>query len=65
MEVAAVCKTTPTLKTQVEMMRPILRPRLSASRGEARAPKKVPADRMETMADSCEGETSGLPSVLV
>jgi hypothetical protein len=52
MAVETVCSTTPRLKTQVEIIRAGRRPKKSARRGEARAPKKVPADRMETMADS-------------
>lgn len=60
---AMVCKTTPRLNTQVEAARPMRRPMVSARKGDARAPKKVPAERMETMADSCAGETSGLPAV--
>ncbi len=52
MAVAAVCSTTPKLKTQVEIIKPGRRPTESAKKGEARAPKKVPAERMDTMADS-------------
>jgi hypothetical protein len=48
--VAIVWRTTPRLKTQVEIIKAGRRPRKSARRGDARAPKKVPADRMETMA---------------
>ena len=38
---------------------------LSANRGDARAPKKVPAERMDTMTDDWDGETSGFPLVSV
>jgi hypothetical protein len=65
MAVAAVWRITPRLNTQVEAIKLHLRPMLSAMRGEARAPKKVPADRMETMADSWDGDTSGWLSVLI
>lgn len=61
MAVEIVCRTTPRLKTQVEIMRAGRRPKKSASRGEARAPKKVPADRMETMDDSWEVVMSRSP----
>lgn len=57
-DVAAVWKTTPTLKIQHDTMRPQRRPMLSPSNGDARAPKKVPADRIETTAEVSEGETS-------
>ena len=62
MLVATVCRMTPRLNTHVETMRPIRLPIESDKNGEARAPKNVPADRIETMADSCEGVTFGFPS---
>lgn len=58
---AAVWKITPKMKTQVEAMRARRRPMLSARNGELRAPKKVPAERMDTMAEVCDGDTLGLP----
>lgn len=61
---AAVWKMTPRVKTRVDMMSARRRPILSAKKGEARAPKKVPADRMETMADCWDGEMLRLPSAL-
>jgi hypothetical protein len=42
---------TPTEKTPQPVMIVERRPILSASQPEKRAPKKVPADRMETMSD--------------
>jgi len=45
---------TPIEKTRQEMMMPILRPAWSATGAEARAPKKVPTDRMETTRAFCE-----------
>lgn len=63
MAVAAVCRMTPRLKTQVEIIKASRRPTLSAMRGDARAPKKVPADRIDTMADCCEPETVSLPVI--
>lgn len=59
--VEMVWSTTPRLKTQVEIMRAGRRPKKSANRGEARAPKKVPAERMDTMDDSCEVVMSSSP----
>lgn len=59
--VEIVCRTTPRLNTQVEIIKAGRRPKKSASKGEARAPKKVPADRIDTMADSCEVVMSRSP----
>lgn len=64
MAVATVCKITPRLNIQVEMMIAILRPRLSASKGEESAPTSVPMLKMLTIRLSCAGETSRSPSVL-
>lgn len=64
MAVATVCSTTPKLKTQVEIIKAGRRPKESDSRGEARAPKKVPAERMDTMADSWEVVMSRSPLAL-
>lgn len=61
MAVAMVWRTTPRLNTHVEMRRAGRRPRWSARKGEARAPKNVPAERMETMPDSSAVEISGRP----
>jgi hypothetical protein len=51
MEVAAVCKITPKLNTQLEAIKPHRRPMVSPSAAAQRAPKNVPADRMETIAE--------------
>lgn len=51
--VVIVCRITPRLKTIAqELMIPHRRPRLSANGAANRAPKKVPAERIETMRDS-------------
>ena len=60
-EVAAVWKITPRMKTQDEAISAQRRPIVSAMKGEAKAPKKVPADKMETMADDSDGVTSRWP----
>ena len=46
-----------------ELMIPHRRPRLSASGAASRAPKKVPAERIETMRDSCGAVTAVLSPV--
>jgi hypothetical protein len=56
--VAAVCRMTPKINTIVETMRPKRRPIASATGAAVRAPKKVPADKMETMVADCEAVTS-------
>jgi len=47
--VAAVCKMTPKIKTNVDATKPNRRPIRSAIGAAVRAPKNVPADRMETI----------------
>lgn len=50
-----VCRITPKLKTRpTDTMRPILRPSKSPNGAAVRAPKKVPADKIETMSESWE-----------
>lgn len=48
-----------------EAIRPSRRPTVSAKKGEDKEPKNVPADKIETIADDCEGDTSGSPLVLM
>lgn len=60
-----ICIKTPTLKTQLDMMRPHRRPSLSASKGEAKAPKKVPNERIDTMREDCVGLMVRCPSTSV
>lgn len=48
-EEAAICKITPTQKTTQDAMRPKRRPMVSAVGAAVKAPKKVPAERMETI----------------
>jgi hypothetical protein len=52
--VAAVCKITPNMKTQQEKINDQRRPSLSAMGAAPRAPKNVPADRIETTSDCCD-----------
>jgi len=59
--VAAVCKTTPKMKTSVEAIRPNRRPKISATGAALRAPKNVPADRIETIVADCEAVMLRLP----
>jgi len=61
MEVAAVCMITPALKTQQETMSDQRRPSRSAMTAAPRAPKKVPADRIETIWDDWLDVTSRSP----
>lgn len=56
---AAVWRMTPKINTTVEAIRASRRPILSARKGDVRAPKKVPAERILTMAESWEGEMPG------
>lgn len=57
--VEAVCKTTPKLKTMpADINRARRRPKKSARGAAVSAPKKVPAERMETTAADWDGETS-------
>jgi hypothetical protein len=51
MAVAAVWRMTPKVKTPVDAIKPHLRPRISPIGAALRAPKKVPAERMETIVD--------------
>jgi hypothetical protein len=51
--VEAVCKMRPRLKTSpAEAIRPHLRPIISAIGAARRAPKKVPADKIDTIKES-------------
>jgi hypothetical protein len=63
--VEATWRMTPKMKTKDEATSDRRRPMLSASKGDARAPKKVPAERMETTAEDWSGEMLGLPLVSV
>lgn len=51
MAVAAVWRMTPKVKTPVDAIKPHLRPRISPIGAALRAPKKVPAERMDTIVD--------------
>ncbi|KAK0935416.1 hypothetical protein LTS01_026164, partial [Friedmanniomyces endolithicus] len=60
----AVCKITPRLNTiPHEEIKPSLRPTESANGAASSAPKKVPADRMDTMSDSWDPVISSRPLV--
>lgn len=61
MEVAAVCRMTPRVKTSVELMRLHRRPTKSATGAAPRAPKKVPADKMETIVADWDEVTVNWP----
>lgn len=51
--VEAVCRTTPRLKTRpAEAIKPQRLPSKSPKGAAVRAPKKVPAERMETIKES-------------
>jgi hypothetical protein len=50
--IAAVCIATPAQKTRQAAMIPIRRPRRSAIGAARSAPRKVPAERIETIKDS-------------
>ena len=63
--VAAVCRITPNMKTKQEAIRPIRRPSRSPTGAEVREPKKVPAERRETICDCWEVEMALLPSTPV
>jgi tetrahydromethanopterin S-methyltransferase subunit F len=54
MAVAAVCKATPNIKTTVEAIKPSRRPIASATGAAVSAPKKVPAERIDTIVEDCE-----------
>lgn len=57
---------TPRLNTTaVEKINPIRRPRRSATGADESAPRNVPKDRMDTISDSSEDDTMGLPSSFV
>jgi len=52
---------TPNIKTTLSHIRAHRRPRRSARGALPNAPRKVPADRIETINDCCEGETLSWP----
>ena len=45
-------------------IKPYLRPKKSAVGAAVRAPKKVPAERIETIIDDCEDVIAGRPSTV-
>jgi hypothetical protein len=45
-------------------IKPYLRPKKSAVGAAVRAPKKVPAERIETIMDDCEEVIAGAPSTV-
>jgi hypothetical protein len=51
MSVEIVCKMTPNVKTPVLNIIAHRRPSVSARGADNRAPKKVPAERIETISD--------------
>lgn len=51
MAVAAVWRMTPNVKTPVDAIKPHRRPTISPIGAALRAPKKVPAERMDTIVD--------------
>lgn len=55
--VEAVCRMTPKLNTQHDTMRDQRLPSRSAIKAAPRAPKKVPAERIETMVEVWEAVT--------
>jgi hypothetical protein len=59
--VAAVCKMTPNMKTMEDTISDQRRPMRSAIIDEASAPKKVPAERIETISDCCDAVIMGFP----
>jgi len=58
---AAVCKATPNEKTATATMRDFRRPILSARGAANRAPKKVPALRIDTISEDWVGVIAGKP----
>lgn len=50
MDVAIVCNTTPTTKTPLDAISPQRRPMKSPMGAAASEPKKVPAERIDTIA---------------
>lgn len=65
MAVAAAWKATPRVKTPVEAINPHLRPMKSPMGAAPRAPKKVPADKIDTMAEDWLEVIVRLPSASV
>jgi hypothetical protein len=62
--VDAVWRMTPRLKTiAAEAMRPYFRPRISAVGAARRAPRKVPAERIETIRESSPAEREVWPGL--
>jgi hypothetical protein len=57
----AVCNITPKQKTTKEIIRASFLPRKSARGAAAKAPKNVPADKMETIREYCAAVISGRP----
>lgn len=62
---AAVCKMTPNVKTQEDTINDQRRPIRSAIKAAASAPKKVPAERIETISDCCDAVIMGVPSAFL
>lgn len=61
MVVAAVCRITPRINTNEEAIKPMRRPMASATGAAVSAPKKVPAERIETIVADCDAVTSRWP----
>ena len=57
MEIATVCSITPKVKTPVLNIMAHRRPIVSASGADRRAPKNVPADRIDTISDCWDAFT--------
>ena len=62
---AAACIATPAEKMMTARTTDHLLPRISAEGAARRAPKKVPADKMETMRDCWDEVMAQTPAVLV
>lgn len=57
---------TPRLNTTaVEKINPMRRPRKSATGADVNAPRNVPKDKIDTIRDSSEEETTGVPCSFV
>ena len=63
--VEATWKATPIEKMKQEATRPMRRPKISPNGEAVRAPKKVPADKIETISEVWLAVSFGVPIVLV
>lgn len=58
---ALICSVTPKAKTMVAIIKEGRRPSLSPTGAANSEPKKVPAERIDTIWDDCDGETFDSP----